>query len=162
MTSSTSIAYLEVSPRMTGKTTRLCNMASIEAAKHGKPVVFVCAPQLVQWLPVQMPDVTVIADGEPLPSHLQAENCLWFYDEFDLLKSVKFRRDGYYSTTAARFRVLGEDLPESDLLMRLVRAYGSRHERHLWWFDYRGFVSSNRQIMSDELFRLSMLGEFLS
>ena len=161
MSTSTRIAYLEISPRMTGKTTRLCNMA-IDAAKHGKPVVFVCAPQLVLWLPVQMPGVTVIADGEPLPSHLHAEHCTWFYDEFDQLKSVKFRPDGYYSTTAARLRVVGEDLPENDFLMRLVRAYGYRHERHLWFFDFRDFVSTHRQTMSEEAFRLSMLGEFLS
>lgn len=161
MSQAVRIAYLEISPRMTGKTTRLCNMA-IAAAEHGKPVVFVCAPQLVQWLPVQMPGVTVIADGEPLPGHLHAERCTWFYDEFDRLKSVKFRPGGYYSTTAARLRVVGEDLPEKDFLMRLVRDYGNRHERHLWLFDYREFVGTHRQTMSEEAFRLSMLGEFLS
>lgn len=161
MSTLTKIAYLEISPRMTGKTTRLCNMA-IAAATNGKPVVFVCAPQLVLWLPVQMPGVTVIADGEPLPSHMHAERCTWFYDEFDQLKSVKFRPGGYYSTTAARLRVMGEDLPENDFLMRLVRDYGNRHERHLWLFDYRDFVSSHRKTMSEDAFRLSMLGEFLS
>ncbi|QLG95757.1 hypothetical protein HZF02_29275 [Pseudomonas yamanorum] len=161
MTTCTEIAYLEISPRMTGKTTRLCNLAKA-AAINGKPVVFVCAPQLVHWLPVQMPGVTVVADGSPLPSHMHADRCTWFYDEFDRLKSVKLRAGGYYSTTAARLRILGEDLPENDILMRLIQAHGNRHERHLWTFDYRDFVGPHRQTMSPEDFRLNMLGEFLS
>ena len=161
MSQAVRIAYLEISPRMTGKTTRLCNMA-IAATEQVQPVVFVCAPERVQWLPVQMPGVIVIADGEPLPAGLHAQLCTWFYDEFDRLKSVEFRPGGHYSTTAARLRVLGEDLPENDLLMRLVSSYGNRHERNLWPFDYREFVQDHRACMSAKDFRLSMLGEFLS
>lgn len=161
MTACDAIAYLEISPRLTGKTTRLCNLAKI-AAVHGKPVAFVCASQLVQWLPVQMPGVTIVADGDPLPSHMDADRTTWFYDEFDRLKSVVFRPGGYYSTTAARLRTLGADLPENDILIRLIQAYGNRHERHLWAFDYRDFLDPHRQSLSPDDFRLSMLGEFLS
>ncbi|ROM40640.1 hypothetical protein BK647_17985 [Pseudomonas protegens] len=160
MSKPVSITYLEVSPRMTGKTTRLCSMANAVAA-GGRQVVFVCDPHLANWLPVPLANVNVVPDGAPSLSDGTYQHAVWFFDEFEQLKSVQLRPGAYYATTAQRLRVAGEDSPENDLLMRLIQANGQRFERYQWPFDYRDFVRSNRASMSPEQFRLSILGEFL-
>ena len=153
------IAYLEVSPRQTGKTMRLCKMAN-QLSSEGETVIYVCVPALAPELVVRMPGVTVVPDGQQVPETVDQTEAIWIYDEFDWLKSTVVRPGGYYATTAARLRNL--DAPYDDLLMRLVKANGCRVERHLWPFAYREFVQAHRLSMSDEEFRTSMLGEFLS
>ena len=156
------IAYLEISPRMTGKTTRLAGMAS-DLVAQGKQVVFVMTNrELVKEWSQRYPSLTVILDGQEPPAEIDPDLAVWFYDEFDWLKSTVVREGAYYATTAASLRVLGRDRPENDLLMRLVQAYGDRHERCLWSFEVSDFVSANRTSMSADCFRRSMLGEFLS
>lgn len=154
------IAYLEISPRMTGKTTRLCKLAN-DLCATGQSVIYVCPPGLAPGLRIEMPNVTVVADGQPVPEAVDQKEAIWFYDEFDWLKSTAVRPGGYYATTAARLRELGA--PDSDdVLMKLLKANGYRVERHLWPFEYREFVQDHRVCMSAKDFRLGMLGEFLS
>lgn len=162
MSQAVKIAYLEISPRQTGKTTRLADMASNLVAQ-GKQVVFVMSnPGLVKEWSHRHPALTVILDGQEPPAEIDPDRVVWFYDEFDWLKSTVIREGAYYATTAARLRLLGRDRPENDLLMRLVQAYGDRHERYLWSFDMSDCISANRLSMSADCFRRSMLGEFLS
>ncbi|MDP9525348.1 hypothetical protein [Pseudomonas protegens] len=158
MTKPVKIAYLEISPRQTGKTQRLVSLAN-ELSAQAVPVVFVCFPGLVQELQTAMPNVTVLADGEPLPPGIDKQQAVWFYDEFDWLKSTVIREGGYYATTAARLREAGA-LIQGDMLMDLLKANGMRHERHLLHSYLWEFVRDHRAIMSPEQFRLSMLGEF--
>ncbi|CAH0322324.1 hypothetical protein SRABI130_05745 [Pseudomonas sp. Bi130] len=154
------IAYLEISARMTGKTTRLCKLAN-DLSACGQSIIYVCLPQLAPGLRVDMPNVTVVADGQPVPETVDQASSIWFYDEFDWLKSTVVRPGGYYATSAARLRELDNYKPD-DVLMQLVKANGNRVERHLWQFEHREFVQDHRAFMSDEHFRLCMLGEFLS
>lgn len=154
------IAYLEISPRMTGKTTRLCKLAN-DLSASGQSVIYVCLPQFAPALRVDMPNVTVLADGQPVPATVALARAIWFYDEFDWLKSTVVRPGGYYATTAARLRDLDNFAPD-DVLMQLVKANGNRVERRLWRVEYRDFVSDHRATMEPDSFRMSMLGEFLS
>ncbi|ANY90446.1 hypothetical protein [Pseudomonas putida] len=156
----TRIAYLEISPRQTGKTTRLAKMAC-ELVAQGKQVVFVVhSPRAAKEWGQRHPELLVIADGQPLPRWIDPDQAVWFYDEFDWLKSVVVREGAYYATTAARLRVAGEPPAEGDVLMQLLEANGQQHVRHFWPFDVDDFVSENRRFMSAECFRLCMLGEF--
>lgn len=160
MTQPVKIAYLEISPRMTGKTTRLCKFANNIAAT-GKPVIYICQPPLVEGLRREMPGVTVLADGEPVPEGIDVTNAVWFYDEFDWLASTIIRDGGYYATTAKKLRNAGTPL-YGDILMGLLKANGNRHERHYMPSFLWEFVCDNRAVMPPETFRMSMLGEFLS
>lgn len=154
------IAHLEISPRMTGKTTRLCALAN-DLSANGQTVIYVCIPHLALGLREHMPNVTVLADGQPVPDGIDVANAIWFYDEFDLLTSTVIRDGAYYATTAARLRQAGAPAP-GDILMALVKANGNRHERHLLPAFLWEFIRDHRPIMSPDDFRLSMLGEFLS
>lgn len=157
----TKIAYLEISPRQTGKTTRLAKMASALVEK-GKSVVFVVHnSRFANELSQRYPGLTVIGDGQRLPGDIHPDLAVWFYDEFDFLTSTVVREGAYYSTTAARIRVLGRDGPDNDMLMRLVEANGNRHERHLWPLDMSECIRESRLMMTDDCFRRSMLGEYL-
>lgn len=158
MTQPKKIAYLEISPRQTGKTQRLVGMAR-ELSAHAAPVVFVCIPGFVQELQAAMPNVTVLADGQPLPLDIDEQRAVWFYDEFDWLKSTVIRAGGYYATTAARLRQAGAPI-EGDILMGLLEANGERHERHLLPSYHWAHIRNHREWMSPAAFRLSMLGEF--
>lgn len=161
MSRSVKIAYLEISPRQTGKTTRLAKMAC-ELVDQGEQVVFVMPNHsLVKEWSQRHPVLTVIADGQQLPPDIDPDLAVWFYDEFDWLKSTVIREGAYYATTAARLRVLGRDGPENDLLLQLIQANGQRHDRHLWPFDMSDCIRESRQMMSTDCFRRSMLGEFL-
>ncbi|MEC4238258.1 hypothetical protein [Pseudomonas sp. DSV-1] len=145
---------------MTGKTARLCKFAN-DLSAAGQTVIYVCPRGLAPELRVEMPTVTVLADGQPVPETLDQTNAIWFYDEFDWLKSTVVRPGGYYATTAAHLRDLGATDPD-DMLMKLVKANGYLVERHLWPHGDREFVRDHRACMSAKAFRLSILGEFLS
>lgn len=156
----TRIAYLEISPRQTGKTTRLAKMAC-ELVAQGKQVVFVVhSPRAAKEWGQRHPELLVIADDQPLPRGIDPSQVVWFYDEFDWLKSVVVREGAYYATTAARLREAGKPPVEGDVLMQLLEANGQQHVRHFWPFDVTDCVNESRQGMSAECFRRSMLGEF--
>ena len=159
----TRIAYLEISPRQTGKTTRLVKMAR-ELIASGKQVVFVTLRGNVRWISNELP-LAIVLDGRmPVSNDLVGvvlPDAVWFYDEFDYLTVVALREGAYYATTAARLRVLGDE-QEDDILLQLLKANGNRHERYLWWFDAVDYVRLNREHMSAEQFSLGMRGEFLA
>ena len=124
------IAYLEISPRQTGKSTRLCKRAN-DLCAAGRVVIYVCPRGMAPGLRLVMPNVTVLNDGQNVPETVDQTNAVWFYDEFDWLKSTVVRPGGYYATTAAHLRDLDAPKPE-DVLMELLKANGYRVERHLW------------------------------
>lgn len=154
------ITSLDISPRQTGKTTRLINRAS-KLLKMGVAIRFVCLEGMKAEIQQQLPGAIVMADGEPLPRGHDPKRGVWFYDEFDWLKSVELRRDAYYSTTPRFMRKLGVHTAENDLLLRLVEANGNWYERHTWPFDMAATLGEARQCHSPEEFRLLYLGEFL-
>ncbi len=155
------IAYLDISPRMTGKTARLVKIAK-RLKSEGETVIFVTYLALVQDMRRQMPGVIVLADGEPPPVGVDLSNAIWFYDEFDWQTSTEIREGGYYATTAQRVRKLGVDTPENDLLMQLLEANGLRFERHFWPFGLNDdWLADVRAEYTPEQFRVLFLGEFL-
>lgn len=158
----TRIAYLDISPRQTGKTDRmLARAASI--AQQGHTVIYV-SPKLDEERKsaLELAGVLVLEDSQPIPDWLNADSATWFYDEFDWLKSTVIREGGYYATTAKRLRFTGRDTPETDLLLALLKANGYRHDRHYWPFDMSGILREARACHSPAEFRLLYLGEFLS
>lgn len=152
------IAYLEISPRQTGKTTRLITLAR-QKLTEGRPVRFVASKGMKREVKAQLPGAVVLADGEPLPRGVPEEG-VWFYDEFDWLTSAKLRPGAYYSTTAQRLRTAGVDTPDNDLLLALLEAAGNRHQRHFWPFDMAPVLAEARQQYSPDEFRQLYLGEF--
>ncbi|APC15098.1 hypothetical protein BLL42_04960 [Pseudomonas frederiksbergensis] len=155
------IAYLDISPRQTGKTSRLVKLAN-QLSADGHLVVYVAIPALVNGLREQMPHVTVLADGARLLDSVDPLKAIWFYDEFDWLTSTEIRQGGYYATTAQRVRTLGVDNPDNDLLMRLLEANGFRFERHFWPFGLEDdWLNTLRAEYTPEQFRALFLGEFL-
>lgn len=156
-----SIAYLEISPRQTGKTTRLIRFAN-ELKDQGRTVIFVSP--MAKHVRRLMPGVIVLSDGERLPCTIDLLNAVWFYDEFDWLKSTKIRAGAYYATTAKKVRQLGVDTPENDLLLRLIELNDLHFQRHFWFFGLKpdSWLTECRATYSPEEFRVFMLGEFLS
>ncbi|EPG6645813.1 hypothetical protein AO946_23390 [Pseudomonas aeruginosa] len=154
------IACLDISPRQTGKTTRLIKLAS-KLLTMGATVRFVCSRGMKAEVQRQLPGAIVLADGEPLPRGHDPERGVWFYDEFDWLESVVLRDGAYYATTPRFIRKLGEHTPENDLLMRLVEANGNWYQRHTWPFDMSDTLKEARQLHSPSEFRRLYLGEFL-
>lgn len=155
------IAYLEISPRQTGKTTRLVRLANTLKAQ-GRTVIFVSS--MAQDVRRQMPGVIVLADGEEPAPDVDLEDAVWFYDEFEWLKSTVIRIGGYYSTSPKTVRMLGAEFAEDDVLMKLLEANGQHFERHLWFFGLRpdNWFTNTRKEYSPEEFRLWILGEFLA
>ncbi|MFC9008339.1 hypothetical protein [Streptomyces microflavus] len=155
------IAYLEISPRQTGKTTRLIGLAN-QLKSEGVTVIFVTP--LADSIRVQMPGVIVLADAEAPPAGIDLSDAVWFYDEFDWLSSTKIRAGAYYATTAKKVRKLGVDTPENDLLLKLIELNGLHFEKHFWFFGLRpdDWFEEGRAMHSPEQFRALFLGEFLS
>lgn len=157
----TKIAYLEISPRQTGKTTRLIGFAN-RLKREGRTVIFVSS--LGEYVSEQMPGVIVLADGETPPADVDSSNAVWFYDEFDWLNSTEIRAGAYYATTAKKVRQLGVDTAENDLLLRLIELNGLHFQRHFWFFGLRpdSWFTEVRASHTPEQFRALFLGEFLS
>lgn len=157
----TKIAYLEISPRQSGKTTRLIGLAN-QLKGEGRTVIFVST--LGEYVSKQMPGITVLSDGEEPPADIDSANAVWFYDEFDWLKSTKIRSGAYYATTAKKVRQLGVDTPENDLLLRLIELNNLHFQRHFWFVGLKpdSWFTKLRAIYSPEEFRVFVLGEFLS
>lgn len=155
----TKIAYLDISPRQTGKTSRLVELANrLTAAGH--KVAFVAVPGMVEYLQQQMPGVVVLEDGQPLPICLNPDRLVWFYDEFDWLESTEVREGGYYATTPRYLRKFGEASPENDPLLQLIQAAAGHFERFYWPFDMGEGLKEARRHHTPEEFRLLYLGEF--
>lgn len=140
----TKIAYLDISPRQTGKTTRLIERARL-LLEAGSPVRFVCLPGM--------------KDDESFPKDHDPDAGVWFYDEFDWLKSTQVREGGYYATTARFVRKLGEAPIENDVLLQLIQAAGGRFERFYWPFDMGEGLAEARKLHTAEEFRWLYLGE---
>ncbi|MBK3450053.1 hypothetical protein [Pseudomonas haemolytica] len=155
------IAYLEISPRQTGKTKRLVQFAN-ELYGQGRTVIFVT--YLAKFDLGLVPGVIVLSDGKSPPPGIDLSNAVWFYDEFDWLKSTKIRAGAYYATTAKKVRRLGVDTPENDLLLRLIEVNGLHFQRHFWFFGLKpdSWLTECRATYSAEEFRAFILGEFLS
>lgn len=157
--STTSITYLDISPRQTGKTERLIALA----CKHlnaGQQVVYVTTD--AEGVAKRLPDALVLADTNKLPPGDDFEDAVWFYDEFEWLKSTRVRPNGYYATTPRFLRRLGEQASDNDLLLRLMEANGGKYLRHFWQFDMGETLKEARLILSPEEFRLMYLGEFFN
>ncbi|EPB6911839.1 hypothetical protein ACRRN4_000517 [Pseudomonas aeruginosa] len=154
------IAYLEISPRLTGKTTRLCALAR-DLLAQGRQVIFVCPPGCCADIRRALPGAVVLGDGEPLPAFADPDSAAWFYDEFDWLQNVQVRPGGYYATTAQRLRDPELDTPADDLLLQLLEANGNRHERHFWPFGLNGLAEFGAATEDRDSYRLIYLGEFL-
>ncbi len=151
------IAYLEISGRMTGKTPRLAEIGK-EVVAQGKHAILECHPPLASYFRRQFPWMTVVSNGRPLPAWINPDNAVWFYDEFDWLKSVVVRPGAYYSSTARYLRIAGEPVAEDDVLMQLLESNGNKCVTHLNHDSMRHW----RVEMPPEQFRLNALGAFLS
>jgi len=153
------IAYLDISPRQTGKTERLIQRAKT-FLEEGRRVYFVTFEGLVEDMGRRLPGALILKDGGDLPSD-EHEDAVWFYDEFDWLDTAQIRRNAFYATTPKRLREAGIDTSENDLLLRLIEAHGGRHCRYTWPFDMAETLKEARTICSPEEFRMWYLGEFL-
>lgn len=156
----TQISYLDISPRQTGKTTRLVKIAR-EHLERQQRVCFVTVEGMKEQIQTALPRALVLADGEAFPEGENPAASVWFYDEFDWLQSTELREGGYYATTPQFMRKLGEHTPENDLLMRLLQANGERFERHYWPFYMAELLRTARAGHSEDEFRRLYLGEFL-
>ncbi|MNJ23378.1 hypothetical protein D3C77_177630 [compost metagenome] len=156
--SALSIAYLDISPRQTGKTERLIRLAQ-EHLEVGRRVYFVTFDGLVQEIARRLPGATVLSDTDDQSSFGDESNAVWFYDEFDWLKSTNIRQNGYYATTARFLRTLGEASTENDLLLRLIELNGRQFTRHFWPFEMDDIVQEARLAHSEEEFRRLYLGD---
>ncbi|MBB1614229.1 hypothetical protein A9978_17410 [Pseudomonas sp. UMC65] len=154
------IAYLEISGRLTGKTSRLVKFAN-ELTAQGETVIFVT--RKAKNLHGRLPGVVVLSDRQAPPDDVDQEQAIWIYDEFDWLKSAKVRNSGYYATTASRVRDLGIDTPETDLLLQLIELNGGSYQRHLLTPGVidEAYFNEARAIYTDEQYRQMVLGEFL-
>ncbi|WP_053157270.1 hypothetical protein [Pseudomonas protegens] len=154
------IAYLEISGRQTGKTTRLVKFAN-ELTAQGKTVIFVTP--LAKHVRGLLPGVVVLSDGENPPDEVDQDQAVWIYDEFDWLTSTRVRNGAYYATTAKRTRELGVDTPANDLLMLLLHLNGRHLQRHFWPFVWSAedWFKEVRSCYSTEQYRAWFLGEFL-
>nr|WP_127882322.1 hypothetical protein [Pseudomonas carnis] len=155
------IAYLEISPRQTGKTARMMGFAN-QLKSEGKTVIFVTPA--AESVRSQMPGVVVLTDNDAPPDEVGLSEAVWFYDEFDWLKSAKIRARAYYATTAKKVRKLGVDSPENDLLLRLIELNNLHFQRHFWFFGLKpdSWLAECRATYTPEEFRAFILGEFLS
>lgn len=152
------IAYLDISPRQTGKTERLVQCAKPYLAA-GRNVRFVTHYGLVEDMQRRLPGARILPNSEALLD--DTDDSVWFYDEFDWLDSTKVRPGAYYATTPKFLRTLGVDTAENDLLLRLIEANSGHFQRYTWPFYMGDTLSEARLVHSPEDFRLLYLGEFL-
>lgn len=152
------IAYLDISPRQTGKTERLVQHAK-SCLSAGRNVRFVTSDGLVEDMQGRLPGAQVLPDREDL--HDGINDGVWFYDEFDWLKSTKMRPGAYYATTPKFQRVLGVHTAENDLLLRLVQANEGHFRRYSWAIYMDDTIKEARLQHTPEEFRHLYLGEFL-
>lgn len=149
---------LEISPRMTGKTTRLIAKAK-EHLAMGDPVRVVCCSGHQDYFSKQLPGALVRSDRQRFPAYLDPSNGVWFYDEFEWLSNAELRSNAYYYSSPRFFRRIGCD-PSSDLLLQLLYANEGRFERHYWSWDMSECLQEARLSYTEDEFRRLFLGEF--
>ncbi|TWC36688.1 hypothetical protein FBY02_103224 [Pseudomonas sp. SJZ078] len=154
------IAHLEISPRQTGKTERLIQRAKPYLVA-GRKVCFVTSKGLVEDMRRRLPGAVILEDGKDVPCDEDAENAIWFYDEFDWLNSTRIRADAFYATTPRFQRTVGVHTSENDLLLRLIEANNRYFCRYTWQIHMSDILEEARASHSPEEFRLLYLGEFL-
>ncbi|WP_027912636.1 hypothetical protein [Pseudomonas sp. URIL14HWK12:I7] len=154
------IAYLEISPRQTGKTERLVRHAK-SCLAAGKRVCFVTLQGSVEDIRHRLPGAFIWGNDEEVPCREDDEGVIWFYDEFDWLDSTKIHAGAYYATTPKFLRTLGEQTAENDLLLGLIEANDRQFCRYTWPVDLSDILKETRASYSPEEFRLLYLGEFL-
>ncbi len=159
----TRIAYLEISPRQTGKTRRLVDAAK-RFADAGRPTIVVSALAKPLRPELERHGIVAIRDGNGrVPETHDVDDAVWLYDEFDWMDGVKVREGAYYVTTA-RFLRTAEDLFEGDgLLAQLLKTNGWRCEKHFECDPklYRYMAADFRRSTDPDAFRRLVLGEFL-
>jgi len=153
------IRGLEISPRQTGKTTRMVTKAR-ELLDGGITVRFVCSKGMKACFKRLLPGATVLDDGEGLPPGDDPDLGVWFYDEFESLKSAVLRPNAYYASSPRFMRMLGQP-PGDDMLLQLLEANGGCFERIYWAFDVTEYLREVRLAYTPEEFRRLYLGEFL-
>ncbi len=153
------IAYLDISPRQTGKTSRLIERARALLDENQR-VCFVTSKGMKREAQQALPRALVLADGDPFPPGENPAAFVSFYDEFDWLEAVEVRSGAYYATTPRFLRRLGEASPGSDVLLRLIEAAGGHFERFYWPFEMGETIREARVVHTDEEFRKLYLGEF--
>lgn len=149
---------LEISPRMTGKTTRLIAKAKEHLAK-GNLVRVVCCSGHQGYFSKQLPGALVRSDRQQFPANLDPEDGVWFYDEFEWLTNAELRSNAYYYSSPRFIRKIGCD-SGVDLLLRLLNANEGRFERHYWCWDMSECLEGARLTYAPDEFRRLFLGEF--
>lgn len=149
-------AYLEISPRQTGKTERLITLAS-GLLDAGRKVCF--RSRAAVDIRRRLPGALVLQPNARFPVDLNAEEYVWFFDEFDWLKATDFVDGGFYSTTPRFLRDIDAD-PTGDLLLQLLKANDNVVTRNYWPFDMSETLREARAYHTPEEFRLLYLGEF--
>lgn len=148
---------LEISPRQTGKTSRLI-MKAREHLANGVKVRVVCSKGLENFFQDRLPGAHVYWDLQELPED-EPDDGVWFYDEFEWLKSAVLRSNAYYFSSPRFTRKLGS-APGDDLLLQLLHASGGHFDRHYWGNDMAELLDEARLSYSPEEFRRLYLGEF--
>lgn len=154
------IAYLDISPRQTGKTERLIQRAK-PYLDAGRRVCFVTVEGLIEDMRRRLPGALILKDGEELPNDENTDDAVWFYDEFDWLDSTVIRSGAYYATTPKFIREAGLHTADTDLLLRLIEAHDGHYCRYTWPFNMTDTLIKVRASYSPEDYRLLYLGEFL-
>lgn len=149
---------LEISPRMTGKTTRLIAKAKEHLAK-GDLVRVVCCSGHQDYFSKQIPGALVRSHRQRFPANLDPEEGVWFYDEFEWLPNAQHRANAYYYSSPRFTRKLGCEAG-SDLLLQLLYANEGRFERHYWCADMSECLAEARLSHAPDEFRRLFLGEF--
>jgi len=125
------VRYLEISPRQTGKTERLVQDATYQHVVNNKKIVLV--GMRMSWARDLMPFVYAAGESEDevlrqIGGRAKPEELMWYYDEFDHMRSrFSIRENGYYCTTAKYVRTFSKEHPEAiltDQLLQLVDGNG--------------------------------------
>lgn len=148
-------AYLEISPRQTGKTERLITLAQ-GRLDAGRKVCFNTRQPEAQR---RLPGALVLGPSDRFPTSLNPDDYNWFFDEFDWQETADFVDGGFYSTTPRFLRDIDAE-PTGDLLLQLLKANDNVVTRNYWSFDMADVLREARAHHTPENFRLLYLGEF--
>lgn len=149
-------AYLEISPRQTGKTERLITLAQ-GRLDAGRKVCFNTRQK--EDIQRRLPGALVLGPKGRFPTDLNPDEYDWFFDDFDWSKTAVFVDGGFYSTSPRFLRAIGAD-PVGDLLLELLQASGNVLTRNYWSFDVADLLREARVAYTESEFRRLYLGEF--
>ena len=121
-----SVKHLEISARISGKTTRLVAWAKQQAESGMKVTIVLCAGQgsrareFKAQHRIASRNISVINQSQ-IPQEDQLNNGVWCFDEFDWYKKpCPVISNGYYCTTAQSLRDMAAD-PQGDPLLELIK-----------------------------------------